>query len=112
MKNFTNNNFKIITGTTIVLLGFLFDTNLVVKANTCQENPDTFPSSCMKTPVIYKTRIYELGLCTDDPLSGTTGSGNNITSDYEIDLAAILEKLVYLGGSDLHLKVDQSPMVL
>ena len=30
---------------------------------------------------------------------------------YEIDLSAILEKLVYLGGSDLHLKVDQAPMV-
>ena len=29
---------------------------------------------------------------------------------YEIDLSAILEKLVYLG-SDLHLKVDQAPMV-
>ena len=36
---------------------------------------------------------------------------SNTFVPYEIDLAAILEKLVYLGGSDLHLKVDQSPMV-
>ena len=112
MKNFTSNYLKIITGTTIVLLGFLFDTNLVVKANTCQENPDTFPSSCMKTPVIYKTRIYELGLCTDDPLSGTTGSGNNITSDYEIDLSTCAKTFEAENGTLVDLSTIGAPQAL
>lgn len=30
---------------------------------------------------------------------------------YEIELASLLDKMVYLGGSDLHLKVDQAPMI-
>ena len=42
MKNFDSKNFKIIIGTALFFLGFLFDGNLEVKANTCQENPILF----------------------------------------------------------------------
>ena len=112
MKNFTSNNFKILTGTAMFLLGFILDANLKVKANTCVENPNTFPSSCLKTPVIYKTRIYELGLCTDDPLSGTTGSGNDITSDYAIDLSTCVKTFEAENGSLVDLSTIGTPQVL
>ena len=112
MKNASSKNFKIIAGTAMFLLGFLFDGNLEVKANTCQENPNTFPSSCLKTPVIYKTRIYELGLCSDDPLSGTTGSGNNITSDYAIDLSTCVKTFEAENGSLVDLSKIGTPKVL
>ena len=112
MKNFDSKNFQIIIGTSLFFLGFLFDGNLEVKATTCQENPNTFPSSCMKTPVIYKTRIYELGLCTDDPLSGTTGSGNNITSDYEIDLSTCAKTFEAENGTLVDLSTIGAPQAL
>ena len=38
--------------------------------NVCEENPSSFESDCFVTPATYKIRIYEMGLCTSDPLAG------------------------------------------
>lgn len=76
---------KILTGAALIILSTLFDINSPIKSEICEENPDTFATSCFKTPVTYKTRVYEIGFCTSDPLSGTVGTGINVTSNHVID---------------------------
>ena len=42
-----------------------------IKAATCTSNPARLSTSCTITPERYVITIYEMGLCTSDPLSST-----------------------------------------
>ena len=99
MKLLFNLNFKLLTGAIFIFLAILFDTNTPIKSETCEENPETFATSCFKTPVTYKTRVYELGFCTSDPLSGTTGTGINVTSNHVIDETSCVHTFISDSGS-------------
>ena len=67
-------------------MGSLFDTNSQAKANTCASNPNSISDSCYITPSTYKIRVYEMGLCTSDPLAGTfINENDDITTDNSID---------------------------
>ncbi len=87
MEFFNKNKFKIFIGTGIIFLLSLVNPSSKVKANVCQNNPNTFPNSCSKTPEVYKPRIYEMGFCKSDPLAGTraTGINNNTITDNKIN---------------------------
>jgi len=56
-----------------------------VYADVCEENPSSFNSDCYVTPATYKIRIYEMGLCTSDPLAGINTDGEGVISDNSID---------------------------
>ncbi len=50
------------------------------KAATCAENPSSLSTSCTKTPERYVIKVYEMGLCTSDPLSGTNFDGSSCSA--------------------------------
>ncbi len=53
------------------------------KANECLENPASFSTEdCYETPDRYEIKIYELGLCTSDPLSSTNFDGSSCSATY------------------------------
>lgn len=41
-----------------------------IAVDTCDDNPATLTESCRGTPDRYLITVYEMGLCTADPLSG------------------------------------------
>ncbi len=99
MELVANFKSKILTGAALIILATLFDINSPIKSEICEENPETFATSCFKTPVTYKTRVYELGFCTSDPLSGTNGTGINVTSNHEIDATSCFPTFSSDSGS-------------
>jgi len=93
-----------------LLLGtFLLNFNKEVNAQgVCETNPESISSSCYVTPETYKVRIYEMGLCTSDPLAGTYEDGENIVTNNEIDESTCTPVLQSQSGS----LVDISPGVV
>ena len=75
------------------------------KAATCDENPSNLTSSCTKTPERYVITVYEMGLCTSDPLSGTDFDGSSCsatltsTDGISADIAGTTASLS--GGTDV-----------
>ncbi len=51
-----------------------------IQSAACEDNPGTFSSNCEGTPERYEITIYEMGLCTGDPLTGTNFDGSTCTS--------------------------------
>ena len=51
-----------------------------IRSATCDENPSNLTSSCTKTPERYVITVYEMGLCTSDPLTGTDFDGSNCSA--------------------------------
>ena len=83
MNNLTKNLLKISAGFGICILGSFTNSNSQVKANTCATNPNSISSACYITPSTYKIKVYEMGLCTSDPLAGTVL--NTETDEVETD---------------------------
>ena len=73
--------FKIIGGISLSF-GTIFLVPDAVDANVCSlENPSTISTDgCYKTPDRYVITIYEMGLCTSAPLSGTNFDDSTCTA--------------------------------
>ncbi len=72
--NHLNKNFiQISTGIGFCLIATLVDPSSQAKANACTPSgqDDLSGGSCYVTPTTYKIKVYEMGLCTSDPLAGT-----------------------------------------
>ena len=86
MEHSKENLYKVTTFCSILLGTLLYDSNIELKSQeVCEDNLGDFFSSCYITPETYKTRIYEMGLCTSDPLAGTYEDGENVVTDNTID---------------------------
>ncbi len=60
---------------------FLVCNNQQVQAQSaCTENPTTFSSACRGTPDRYEITVYEMGLCTSNPLSSTNFDNTTCSS--------------------------------
>ena len=89
MKFLSNTTFKASAGFGFCLLASIISSNEKVYANTCEtlfgDNPSRITSNCYITPSTYKIRVYEMGLCTADPLAGTTiNSSDEVVTDNTI----------------------------
>ena len=106
MENAKENSYKLITFCGIVLGTLLYDSNTGLKAQeVCETNLGNSFSSCYVTPETYKTRIYEMGFCTSDPLAGTYEDGENVVTDNTIDESTCTSTFESQAGS----LVDISP---
>ena len=86
MERLKENLYKVTTFCSILLGTLLYDSNIELKSQeVCEANLGDSFSSCYITPETYKTRIYEMGLCTSDPLAGTYEDGENVVTDNTID---------------------------
>ena len=102
--NLSNLALKISAG-----LGLCFTTLVLLPERTlsatCASNPSSLTSSCTVTPERYVITVYEMGLCTSDPLSGTnfdaTSCSATLTSANGIsaDIAGTTATLT--GGKDV-----------
>ena len=93
------------------LLASIISSNEKVYANTCEalfgDNPSSINDSCYITPSTYKIRVYEMGLCTTDPLAGTSiNSNDDVVTDSTISesnctptFQSSTGSLVDLGGN-------------
>ena len=103
MNFFNKNFFKITFG-----LGSLFiiasTSNQEANANTCADNPNSLNNSCYITPATYKITVYEMGLCTSDPLASTSIDGNgDVTTDYVINESSCSATYTNENGSLVNL---------
>ena len=106
MEYAKENLFKVTTFYGILLGTLLCDSNIGLKAQeVCETNLGNFFSSCYVTPETYKTRIYEMGFCTSDPLAGTYEDGENVVTDNVIDESTCTPTFESQAGS----LVDISP---
>ena len=86
MISITKNFSRISAALGICFFGYLFNSSDKALANACEENPSSLSNSCYITPEVYKITIYEMGLCTSDPLAGTyVNSSDDVVTDYAID---------------------------
>ena len=109
MNNLTKNLLKISAGFGICILGAFTNSNSQVKANTCADNPNSLSAACYITPATYKIRVYEMGLCTSDPLAGTyINSEDEITTDNLIDESSCTATFKSTSGSLVDLSGDSS----
>ena len=76
MKLFSKSLLKASAGFSFCLVASIISSNEKAYANDCEtlfgDNPSSINNSCYITPSTYKIRVYEMGLCTTDPLAGTT----------------------------------------
>ena len=103
MNYFYKNFFKITFG-----LGSLFiissTSNQEANANTCADNPNSLNNSCYITPATYKITVYEMGLCTSDPLASTSIDENgDVTTDYVINESSCSATYTNANGSLVNL---------
>ncbi|WP_269623426.1 hypothetical protein [Prochlorococcus marinus] len=94
-------------------LGFCLATSLVfsgteAKANSCESlfgsNPSSINNSCYITPETYRITVYEMGLCTSDPLAGTSiNSSDDVVTDNTIDESTCTATFQSSTGSQVNL---------
>ena len=104
MKNFSNLFLKTTAGLGFSLSLSIISLNKQVNANTCEElfgdNPTSINNSCYVTPNTYKIRVYEMGLCTSDPLAGTIiNSSDEVETDNTITESSCTATFKSAGGS-------------
>ena len=104
MKILSNNSLKASASFSFCLLASIISSNDKVYANTCEslfgDNPSSINNSCYITPSTYKIRVYEMGLCTSDPLAGTSiDSNENVTTDNTISESSCTPTFQSLSGS-------------
>ena len=111
MKFLSNITLKASAGFGFCLLASIISSNEKVYANTCEtlfgDNPSSINNPCYITPTTYKIRVYEMGLCTSDPLAGTYINDNDdVVTDNSISESSCTAtfqsstgSLVNLGGS-------------
>ena len=95
MNLISKNFLKTLSGLGFCFIASLLSSTNKVSANACPTNPSSsyFNSngSCYITPDVYKITVYEMGLCTSDPLGGTTVAENgDVTTDYQINESSCL----------------------
>ena len=107
--NLTSKNFlKTLSGLGFCFIASLLSSTNKVSANACPTNPSSsyFNSngSCYITPDAYKITVYEMGLCTSDPLATTTVAQNgDVTTDYAIDESSCSATFINENGVTLDL---------
>ena len=102
--NFLYKNFFKITFGLGSLLIISSTSNQKANANTCADNPNSLNNSCYITPATYKITVYEMGLCTSDPLAGTSIDENgDVTTDYVIDESSCSPTYTNENGSLVNL---------
>ena len=89
MKFFSNTTLKASASFGFCILASIISSNEKVNANTCEslfgDNPSSINDSCYITPSTYKIKVYEMGLCTSDPLAGTSiDSNDDVVTDNTI----------------------------
>ena len=111
MKFLSNTTLKASAGFGFCLLASIISSNEKVYANTCEtlfgDNPAFIKSNCYITPTTYKIRVYEMGLCTSDPLAGTyVNNSDEVVTDNSISESSCTAtfqsstgSLVNLGGN-------------
>ena len=110
MKLIFNSTLKASASLGFCLLASIISSNEKVYANTCEslfgDNPTSINDSCYITPSTYKIRVYEMGLCTSDPLKGTSIVNDNVVTDNTISESSCTATfqsssgtLVDLGGN-------------
>ena len=86
MTSITKNFSRISAALGICFFGYLLNSSDKALANACADNPSTLNDNCYITPDVYKITVYEMGLCTSDPLAGTyVNSSDVVVTDYAID---------------------------
>ena len=111
MKHFSDITLKASASFGFCLLASIISSNEKVYANTCEalfgDNPSSINDSCYITPSTYKIKVYEMGLCTADPLEGTSiDSNDDVVTDNTISESSCTPtfqsstgSLVDLGGN-------------
>ena len=111
MKLFSNTTLKASASFGFCILASIISSNEKVNANTCEslfgDNPSSINDSCYITPSTYKIKVYEMGLCTSDPLVGTSiDSNDDVVTDNTISESSCTPTfqsstgtLVDLGGN-------------
>ena len=104
MKLLSKNSLKASAGFSFCILASIISSNDKVYANTCEslfgDNPSSINNACYITPSTYKIRVYEMGLCTSDPLAGTSiDSNENVTTDNTISESSCTPTFQSLSGS-------------
>ena len=111
MKLFSKFTLKAIAGFSFCLSMSIISSNEKAYANDCEtlfgDNPSSINNSCYITPSTYKITIYEMGLCTEDPLGGTSiNSSDEVVTDNTITDSSCTAtfqsstgSLVNLGGN-------------
>ena len=110
MKLIFNSTLKASASLCFCLSASIISSNEKVYANTCEslfgDNPTSINDSCYITPSTYKIRVYEMGLCTSDPLKGTSIVNDNVVTDNTISESSCTATfqsssgtLVDLGGN-------------
>ena len=85
MNLLTKTLIKISAGAGLCLAGSLLTSTNEAKANTCASSGN-LTDSCYITPATYKITVYEMGLCTADPLAGTyINDSDEVVTDNTID---------------------------
>ncbi len=108
MNLISKNFLKTLSGLGFCFIASLLSSTNKVSANECPSNPaanyfNTNPS-CYITPDVYKITFYEMGLCTSDPLGGTTVAENgDVTTDYQIDESSCAATFINENGVTLDL---------
>jgi len=85
MKNLNPKNhlLKIAGGLAVTLTASIAVPEITNAAVCNTSNPSSIPASgCYNTPNRYVVKIYEMGLCTSDPLSGTNYDGSTCTATF------------------------------
>ena len=85
MNLLTKTLIKLSAGAGLCLAGGLLTSTNEAKANTCASSGN-LTDSCYITPTTYKITVYEMGLCTADPLAGTyINDSDEVVTDNTID---------------------------
>ena len=111
MKLFSKFTLKATAGFSFCVVASIISSNEKAFANDCEtlfgDNPSSINNACYITPNTYKIRVYEMGLCTADPLAGTTiNSSDEVVTDNTItdssctpSFQSSTGSLVNLGGN-------------
>ena len=108
MNLISKNFLKTLSGLGFCFIASLLSSTNKVSANTCPSNPSSsyFNSnpSCYITPDAYKITVYEMGLCTSDPLATTTVAENgDVTTDYAINESSCSATFINENGVTIDL---------
>jgi len=108
MNLISKNFLKTLSGLGFCFIASLLSSTNKVSANTCPSNPSSsyFNSnpSCYITPDAYKITVYEMGLCTSDPLATTiVAEDGDVTTDHAIDESSCSATFINENGVTIDL---------
>ena len=104
MNSITKNFSRISASLGLCFFSYLFISPDKALANVCEENPSSLNNGCYITPEVYKITIYEMGLCSSDPLAGTYINNNDdVVTDYAINESSCSPTFKNSNGSLVNL---------